>query len=192
MKRRVVCLVASVVLMVGSVGLEQAPVGAPMAAPVDIYAHFVGTWVGTDRYLKDGAEVTEHLRIQITEESKKRRLRLSYTYGEPGQKSTDHLTRFFTLDTLKGEMNLHWSDEPSNKYQATGLDEFARTGYGLFTVTKAIKLNGLPVISRGTFHLDADHFNYGWDESVNGKPFVVISTFKLSRETAAVAVGSPQ
>jgi hypothetical protein len=194
MRRKAVSLVALVVLTVGSMGFAQAPALAPAAAPVDIYTNFVGTWVGSSRYSKNGAEVTEHIKLEITEEKKQKRLRLDYTYGEKGQQGYDRRTRFITLEPLKEEMTSIFKGDagPPNKYPTEGLDEFAKTGYGNFIVINqtAQVASGRPALFRGTFHLNADHFNYEWIESLDGQRFTLSSVFRLTKTASAGAAGS--
>jgi hypothetical protein len=194
MRRGVVCLAALVVLTVGSVGLAQAPASGAVATPVDIYAKFVGTWVGSSRFWRDGAEQTEHLKIEITEEKPKHRLRLVYTYGQPGEKGFDHRTRFITLDPAKGEMTSYFVGDTRTKHkplQAVGLAEFAKDGYGNFTMSEeSVDPDGRRVASRCTFVLDADVFGYLWAQSVDGGPFAPYSVIKLKREDATSASGS--
>src|ERR1700679_1187734 len=186
MKLMLRSLLVIVALIVGSATYSQAPV----PSPVDIYAHFVGSWVGTDRYVEDGAELNAPVRIQFKEAKKKNRLQMANIYGVKGQKDFSHQNRVITLEPSKAEMILSYEGGSSEKYQATGLDEFAKTGYGRFTATARDMDNGRPVPSRGGFQLEAHNLEYQWEKSINGGPYFVISKFKLTRESSPAAAHS--
>jgi hypothetical protein len=194
MKCEAGCLVALALLIVVPVGLGQTPVVDSTKASVDIYANFVGSWVGTSRYAKNGVEAREHIKLEITEETKKRRLRLEYTYGEKGEQGYERQTRFITLNPLKEEMtSIFTGDDRTPAYHTEGLDEFAKTGYGKFIVINQTKdASGLPTLFRCTYDLGADHFNYDWWQSVDGQTFRLYSVFRFIREGSAGVAGSVQ
>src|SRR6185437_10613621 len=94
---------------------------ARTAAPPDIYANFVGVWVGTDHYLKDGAEVTKPLRLTIEETKKKDAMRFMYEYGTKGQKDYSQPRRRITLNPSRAEMTSEWDDSAKDHWKALGL-----------------------------------------------------------------------
>jgi hypothetical protein len=199
MKRGAGCLVALVLLMVGSVGLGQATApgsGEVSTAPIDIYANFVGTWVGTHRFWEDGAERTEPAKIEITEEKEKQRLRLLYVFGQLWARDLNDAVLFITLDPSKGEMTSYFSRHsalPHKPQHAVGLGDFTKTGYGNFTTTdEEVSPDGHRTVSRTTYVLDADVFGYVMSQSVDGKPFATFSVFKLRREPVSGAEGPTQ
>ena len=183
-------LFVAIALSVGTAAYSQPA----LPQSIDVYANFVGNWVGVDHYLKDGneggKEITDLLRIEITEAKKKNRIRMVYTYGEKGQKGYAHYTREVTLDPIGAEMIMEDDPGSSVKYHASGVDQFAKTGYGSFSATHTDNDHERPVASRVVFQLDPDHLNYQWSESVHGQPYFVTSTFKLVRESSPATTGS--
>jgi hypothetical protein len=145
--------------------------------------------VGTDRYLKDGTDVTVTLRLEISETKKKDGLQCSYTYGEKGQKGFERSKRRLTLNPSTGEMTSHWNGHPTEHYEAKGLDEFAATGLGAFTAATNTKEDGKPVLYEGEFRLSQDKFSYKWDKSFDGKTFVRNGTITLEREASIPSAG---
>jgi hypothetical protein len=163
---------------------------APATLSTDIYANFVGTWVGTDRYLKDGAMITVLLRLEISETKKKDGLQCVYTYGEKGQKGFERSQRRITLNPSDGEMTSQWKRHSTEHYKAKDLDEFAKTGLGTFTSATEVKEDGKTVMYEGVFSLSKDKFFYRWDKSSDGKTFVTNGVFTLEREALVASPAS--
>jgi len=145
--------------------------------------HFVGVWVGkNDAYIKSPT-VTTPVRIAITNDPKKGRLRLEYTYGTKGQKSYDHSVRFIVIDPIKSTVTLNWQHNSKEVYKAAGLEKFLDAGYGDFGFSGTQTENGLNVIYRATFELNADDLYYRWEKSTNGVDFSITGEWTLSRES---------
>ncbi len=204
MKLRSISLVGLVLFVVGAAGFGQVPVSGPgpavgavagpavgaVEAPVDIYANFVGTWVGTSRVLQHGVEVTQPLRVEVTEDAKKQHLRFFYAYGWDAREGFEYVTRVVTLDPSKGQMTWVETDNPRapDAVQHTaGLDAFAKTGFGVFNAGYEFGDQGHQVANRCMYVLNSDLFSYVWYESVDGKPFALYSVTQLTREHAARA-----
>lgn len=187
MKLSSISLLGLVAFMVGSVGFGQGPAVAPplVKAKIDIYAHFVGTWVGTTRVLRQGAEVPVPVRVEVTEGPNREHLRFFFVYKEPGQTEPQYVTRVATLDPAKGEMTWVEADNPKapDALQHTvGLEAFAQTGYGVFNTTYETGADGHHLTNRCMYVLNSDLFGYVWYESVDGKPFELYSVTQLTRE----------
>jgi len=155
---------------------------ARTAAPPDIYANFVGVWVGTDHYLKDGAEVTKPLRLTIEETKKKDAMRFMYEYGTKGQKDYSQPRRRITLNPSRAEMTSEWDDSAKDHWKALGLDLFAQKNLGLFRAVAADEENGKKVVWVETFDLGKDTFRYVVERSEDGRTFAITKTFVLNRE----------
>jgi hypothetical protein len=174
------CLVRS--LIVGAVaficlGAHGQSISTP---PTDIYADFVGTWVGVHYFVQDNAVASMKVKIEVTESKKKDHLHFAYTWGEKGRKGFERGSKWLTLKPSRNELDFHWDDDDyysPETYKVTGLDEFAKTGYGSFIAT------GMDDESRYLFKLGPDDFEYEWDKSLNGQPFSSESRFRLSRES---------
>jgi hypothetical protein len=154
----------------------------------DIYAGFVGTWVGTSSHFKDRVETTtQSVRLVITENKKKTALKLSYTLGEKGQKNFRHWSHGLVLIPTVKEMIYTYDGEYIDEvYRAVGLDDFAKTGLGTFSVaTMRIRDNGTHIVWVGIFNLDPDHFTYNWDTSTDGKQAERYEMTALKRELAS-------
>jgi len=64
-------------------------VGAPVDPKVQVlYDHFVGTWAGTDVYVKDDATIKIAVIIVITKTKNQDGLQLEYTYSEKASRAT--------------------------------------------------------------------------------------------------------
>ena len=86
-------------------------------------SHFAGVWVGTNYDYTKPKIVTNPVRIAITNDPQKGRLRLEYTYGTKGQKSYDHLVRFMVIDPAKSTVTLYWEGNKKEASKAGGLKE---------------------------------------------------------------------
>jgi hypothetical protein len=157
----------------------------------DIYANFLGTWVGSDHYLKNNVPVDISLELTITETKKKDAIRCDYTYSKKGQKDYDRTTRFLTLLPATSEMILQWKGEDKDHYKASGLDEFSQAGLGTFTAVTTLMVNGQKTMYRGTFELGKDSFKYQWEKSLDGRDFNVSAIFLLTRVIPASTVFRP-
>lgn len=197
MKLRWISLVAMACLSGSSAGFGQRPGASPavVSAPADIYANFVGTWVGTTRVLHEGADETVPVRVEVTEDANRRHLRFFFTFSSQGQKGFEHVTRVATLDPVKGEMTWVEADNPKAPdalRHTAGLDAFARKGYGVFDASYEYGFGSHHLTGRCRFVLDPEVFGYVWYQSVDGKPFAKYSVTQLTRETEAMEVlGAP-
>jgi len=111
-------------------------------AQPDIYANFVGVWVGTDTYLENGREVTEPERVIVVESKKKDSMNWKYEDGTKGRKGYDRYSRQITLSPADSEITLVWENSVSEKLKAADLDTFAKTGLGTFSAVKTKEDDG--------------------------------------------------
>ena len=105
--------------------------------PVDIYAGFVGTWIGTVDYLDNGVHIKQGVVLECSETKKKDALKCQYTYGHKGEKQFRRSMRTITLDPIKGIFTNVWAGglwnaDSEDSCQTVGLDTFAKTGKGVF------------------------------------------------------------
>jgi hypothetical protein len=156
--------------------------------PVDIYAGFVGTWIGSADYPYYGVRIKQEVEVHCSETKKKDALKCQYTYGHKGEKQFHRVMHTITLDPIKGIYTSVWGgglwDAGSNlSYQTVGLDTFAKTGKGVF-MAYGYGTKGTPqAIEKAAFDLDEHKFVCRWDTSSDGKTFVDYSTFSFTRAT---------
>ena len=184
-------LVLLVSFLVGGVGFGQGPTPGARTARADIYANFVGTWVGNTRVLRGGDEQTTPIKIEVTEDANKTHLRFFFTFKEQGIEGFVHIARVATFDPVKGEMTWVATDRPEAPdalRHTVGLDDFARNGYGVFDASYEYGSGSHHLVGRCRYVLDPNLFGYVWYQSVDGKPFTKYSVTELTRETAAMAV----
>jgi hypothetical protein len=70
--------------------------------PVDIYAGFVGTWIGTADYPYYGVRIKQDVELECSETKKKDALKCQYSFGHKGEKHFHRAMHTITLDPLKG------------------------------------------------------------------------------------------
>ena len=131
--------------------------------------------------------VANQVKIEIRENPKKRELRLEYTYGTKGQKGYDHLVRFMAIKPAQSMLDLHWQHNSVEHYQASGLDQVLSTGYGEFTCTGKVRIDGKDLLYRCIFHIEADRFSYSWGKSDDGITFLKSGDWTLTREPTGVS-----
>ena len=148
-------------------------------------SHFVGVWVGTDNMYTDPKTTAVPVRIVITDDPKKGRLRMEYTYGAKGEKSYDHLVSFMVIDPTKSTVTRSFEGGGTAVYKAGGLKELLDIGYGIFQFSFVDSENGSNVIHLATFEIKEDSLYYCWEESKNGVDFSRTAEWKLTRESAA-------
>ena len=148
-------------------------------------SHFVGVWVGTDHDFTDAKMPNISVRIAITDDPKKGRLRMEYTYGAKGEKSYDHLVSFMVIDPTKSTVTRSFEGGGTAVYKAGGLKELLDAGYGIFQFSFVDSENGSNVIHLATFEIKEDSLYYCWEESKNGVDFSRTAEWKLTRESAA-------
>jgi hypothetical protein len=151
-----------------------------------LYSHFVGVWVGTYYGYREPKIVTSPVRVVITIDAKRERLRWEYTYGTKGQKSYDHLVRFMAIDPAKSWVTINQAGSEWT-YKAGDLKELLDTGYGIFHFAGAEFQfsSGSDVVSLGTYEIKEDSLYYCWAETSNRVDFSTRAEWKLTRESAA-------
>ena len=147
-------------------------------------SHFVGVWAGTN-VAYNSPTVTVPVRIVVTNDSKKGRLRLEYIYGTKGQKSYDHAVRFMVIDPASSRVTLNWRHNSDEVYKAVGLEEVLNAGYGSFGFFGAVQVNGLKVLYRQMLELTADSFYYCWEKTSDGVDYSKTGEWTLTRESGA-------
>ena len=195
MKTGIAALIGLIVLL-GSVGFGQSPLPAAVSVSTgpDIYANFVGTWIGTSRVLRDNSETTTPVKIEVTEDAYKKHLRFFFTFSESGRIGFDHVTRVATLNPTKNEMTWLETDRPNapDAFRRTeGLDEFARKGYGVFEASFDYGFGNHHLVGRCHYILDPNMFTYIWYQSVDGGPIVKYSVTQVTRKIDSMAVLRP-
>lgn len=154
----------------------------PAAPPIDVYANFLGTWVGTNQHMEKGTAVETAVKLEITETKKNNAMRIDYTYGKQGEHDFGRETRFVTIASDKNIVMLQWKGEEEDPWAAQGLGDFMKTGLGVFTLQRVQGGAGNTTITyRGTFFLQPDTFSYQWEVSTDGKKFEATGIWELKR-----------
>jgi hypothetical protein len=157
--------------------------------PVDIYAGFVGTWIGTVDYPDNDVRIKQGVVLECWETKKNDALKCQYTFGHKGEKKFLRVMRTITLDPIKGIYTSVWGgglwDAGSeDSCQTVGLDTFAKTGKGVF-MAYCFGAKGTPTaVQKVAFGLDERAFVYRWKTSSDGKTFVDYSTSSFTRATS--------
>ena len=181
MNRRVVWIVLAG-LMSRGMGFGQTAVTTPASVPVDVYAHFVGTWVGTNEDQFHNAVRSMSVQIKITESKKKDSLKFAYTWGEKEQAGFSHGLKVLILKPSANQVDFHWSDDGPEIYRLAGLDEFSKTGYGTLIGTVLLKDGERPTYDKFFLTLTPDSLEYATGEGADGQPFALRTKFKVHRE----------
>jgi len=156
--------------------------------PVDIYAGFVGTWIGTGEYPnKDGVRTKQDVELECSETKKKDALKCQYTFGHKSDKNFHRAMHTIILDPIKKTYTSEWGGgwwgvDYDRTYQTVGLDTFAKKGKGVL-MASANGTKGTTAVMNIAFGLDEHTFVYRWDTSSDGKTFVNFSTFSFTRTT---------
>jgi hypothetical protein len=155
--------------------------------PIDIYAGFVGTWIGTGDYpIKDGVRIKQYVELECSETKKKDALKCQYIFGHKGDKNFHRAMHTITFDPIKGVYASVWGGgwwgaDYDQTYQTVGLDTFAKRGKGVF-MASTHGTKGTPrAVMNIVLGLDENTFVYRWDTSSDGKTFVKFSTFSFTR-----------
>ena len=176
----------SFIILTAEIGLSQTPA----TTKPDIYANFIGVWVGTGTYMKDHVRTTTPLEVTITETKEKHAILLDYVRSKKGEKDYARSTKILTLLPASSEMLMYWKGEDQDHYTVPGLDEFLKIGFGAFNAFLSYVESGHTTTYRATFQLQKDSFNYQWAQSLDGQGFVVSSVFLLTRSTPSSVASS--
>jgi hypothetical protein len=160
------------------------------AAVSDPYKNFVGDWIGTSRYLKNGVMKSDPIQLKITELPKGKGMRLDYTYNKPGDPKVDHWTKLISWG--KGKMGykgtIQYVDGANDEvYVADGMEAFEKNGYGIFTFHEPGEKDsptGKKSAMRCTFRLTHDSFSYMWEMSKDWKNYGLESVFEFTRKVS--------
>ncbi len=169
-------------------GAESAAQTTPPPAS-QVYANFFGTWAGSNHYKKDDGWHDSKVNLKISPD--KRGMRFDYDYVEDdGKGGHDRYTRFVTLTPSNSQVILQFSGSSKETYVATGLSEFARTGFGTFSFGTSsgtsfiVRPDSKPSASRCIFALEKDDFSYEWQSGDLGKPYKIYALWTLKRVSA--------
>jgi hypothetical protein len=114
-------------------------------------------------------------------------MRWDYIFGEKGQKGYVRSTKSIRLNVLDETMRMQWEGEEQNNYTTSGLEDFARIGYGKFTASHSYEKRFLfskdHITSTVTFQLESSKMTYLWETTTNGKT-EVYSQFSFERVTS--------
>jgi len=169
-----------VILLASSLPGWGQNAGAAVATQ-DLYRNFIGTWVGRSDGVANGKYLPGTEDLVITEIPKKHSIRLDTVYK--GEKRNSKSTRIMRLDVAKEMMQMHWAGDSGERYETSGLKQFEQTGSGDFTATRSItNEHGKKEMSRVTFHLDSDAFEYKWARSSDGVTYATYSIFSFVRK----------
>jgi hypothetical protein len=170
----------------------QTP-SVPPSPNLDVYANFVGDWVGTVQELDHGVIVTTPVELRVTESRKKDSMRFDYKFGRKSENHYMDISRVITLnpETSKVTSLYTGGDGKKDVNEATGLAKFAETGYGVFAFSRTLHASpgGTDVWSthpfyRCTFSLKPNTFSYQPEISSDGKTFMPTSVYTFTHKTS--------
>ncbi len=141
-----------------------------------IYRNFVGSWEGARAWSENGNLKHGLVKIVITEEPKKNRMRLDYVYMN--DTGTEKNVRFIQLDLARKSMEMRDKGH-TDRFGVKGLEQFAQTGLGDFGACHHFTDNQIECM---TVHLEADKFDYAWVDSTDGRTYVTRSHSSLKRK----------
>jgi hypothetical protein len=183
-------LILLLLLPVSMTVCAQTPSVVPTTA-LDVYANFVGDWVGTVQNLHNGAVTTEAVELRVTETPKQDAMHFEYTHSDCTEMNFGRFSRFITLNPTSSEVTSQYGTnwQKMNKgrdkglFNATGLAKFAETGYGTFTFSGKSGIPKFPFY-RCTFRLSPNTFSYENEASSDGKAFKTTYAYTFNRKKA--------
>jgi hypothetical protein len=149
------------------------------------YDHFVGTWIGTDKFYKYGTVQSISIKLIVTESKKRNSLRFDYYHDKEDMKLYDnpnapnHTVRFVTLDPQDERVTFRWEGLSSEHYNSIGLKTMVATGYG--SITFSDQKDPRHVRSRCALSLSPDVLAYKWESSKDGSSFEPMGNFTFTR-----------
>ncbi|WP_353067052.1 hypothetical protein RBB77_10065 [Tunturibacter psychrotolerans] len=174
---------------IGMRALSQTPSVIP-SPKLDVYANFVGDWVGTVKKSDHGVMVTTSVELSVAESPKKNSMRFDYTYEKKDENHYRDISRIMTLDPKTSKVTSQYKGDNKEASEAVGLAEFAETGYGSFVVSRKERSDAYPFY-RCTFSLTPNTFSYQPEVSSDGKTFMPTSVYTFTRKTSNATNPSP-
>jgi hypothetical protein len=159
---------------------------------IDVYANFVGDWVGTVMQLNHGVMESTSVELRVTESDKKDSMRFEYTFEK---KADDHfldISRVITINPRTSQVTSQYKGaRKKDVNESAGLEKFAETGYGVFSFSRKLPVSsgGKDVWSthpfyRCTFSLSPKTFAYQPELSSDGKTFAPTAVYSFTRKTS--------
>src|ERR1700722_19615037 len=184
-------LILLLLLPISMTVCAQTPSVVPTTA-LDVYANFVGDWVGTVLQLDHGVIVTTPVELKVTESGKKDSMRFEYTFGRKVENHFEDTSRIVTLNPGTSEVTSQYKGDHKEVNEATGLAKFAETGYGVFAFSRTLHaspggIGSHPSFYRCTFSLKPNTFSYQPEVSSDGKTFMPTSVYSFSRKNTNAA-----
>ena len=180
---------------------SKTPVPAPI--PLQFNQHFAGSWSGTLEYLDFSAASADapHTQLPTTLVMRPspdgRAINLEFTYDDgpdklhPGARKMVHEREIlaFTADTaiLTGTSNAQ-----NQAFAVSGMEQFARTGYGTLVLTGAGKENDQPADFRMTLTLAPGLFTWLKESKPAGsaEPFRFRDQYRFTQDPVPANSGS--
>jgi hypothetical protein len=169
----------------------QTPSYAPTTAP-DVYANFIGDWVGTVQQLDHGVIGATPVELWVTESRNKDSMRFDYKFGRKVENHFVDISRVITLNPETSKVTSQYKGDHKEVNEATGLVKFSETGYGVFAFSRTIHANpggvgSHPSFYRCTFSLTPNTFSYQPEISSDGKTFMPTSVYTFTHKTPNAA-----
>ena len=164
-------------------GAVFASAQAPAAAVKDLNANFVGRWTGQLEYrdFQTNAQTFLPTWLTIIETPDQKSLRFNYIYDDGPTKVVRELMTV-TLDPSTSKISFTSDrDHTSDTYTVQGLDEFAKLGRGVLTLTGPGKENDKPVDVRITLTLRRNLYTFRKETRHQGEDFKFRDAYTFTR-----------
>jgi hypothetical protein len=147
----------------------------------DLNTNFVGKWTGQLEYrdFQSNAQVLLPTWLSVTETPDQKSLQFNYVYDDGPTKIVRELITV-TLDPTTAKMTFT-SDHNSETYAVQGLDDFAKLGRGILTLTGPGKENDKPVDVRITVTLRRNLYTLRKETRHQGEDFKFRDAYTFTR-----------
>jgi hypothetical protein len=162
--------------------LTNATGQQPATGSQDPNRNFVGKWSGV--ILVNSSNDPPQVQLTISEKKNGGEMVWDYTFGQKGQAGYERSSKVVVLKPHDEVMLMQWKGYAKGKFTTSGLEAFARAGYGKFTASPSWEKS--TTATQGTFELQANEMTYLWEETTNDKT-KVSSEFSFHRVSDASA-----
>ena len=177
---------AVVSLVLQSAAQQSANSPQPAISLNQVYAGFVGEWVGQLEY-RDFSDNTRALLptwLRVSYSADGRSLQFAYVYDDGPNKIVKEMV-LVSIDTKAATASFSSNrDHSTDTYNVAGLPEFSKAGRGTLTLTGNGSENGEQVDVRITITLRRNHYAYQKETRAPGREFAFRDGYALTRKQA--------